>query len=121
LFWKIFFLFSFVISIKFLNFGANLNIKIETEIYSFNLINGNYKINENTTNETDWLLWATRAYQSVYGYEFQGDNLLIARANLLMTFVEYTKERWGREPSTQELKNIANIIYRTLKPMPVKR
>ncbi len=67
-------------------------------------------INENTTNETDWILWATRAYQSVYGYEFQGDNLLIARANLLMTFVEYTKERWGREPSTQELKNIANII-----------
>lgn len=30
-----------------------LNIKIETEIYSFNLINGNYKINENTTKHLD--------------------------------------------------------------------
>ena len=43
-------------------------------------------VNENTDNETEWFKWVLRAYQSVYGYEFQGDNLLIARINLLITF-----------------------------------
>ena len=46
-------------------------------------------VNENTDNEADWFKWVLRAYQSVYGYEFQGDNLLIARINLLVTFVDY--------------------------------
>lgn len=67
-------------------------------------------VNENTEKEDDWLLWTTRAFQSVYGYEFQGDNLLIARINLLMTFIEYLKDRWDREASNAELKSITNII-----------
>ena len=32
-------------------------------------------VNENTETEEDWKNWALRAFQSVYGYEFQGDNL----------------------------------------------
>ena len=67
-------------------------------------------INENTTIETEWIKWVIRAYQSVYGYEFQGDNLLIARINLLLTFVEYMKDRWDRVPTEVELKQITNII-----------
>lgn len=67
-------------------------------------------VNENTENENDWLIWATRAFQSVYGYEFQGDNLLIARINLLLTFVEYLQDRWQREPSSSELKAITDVI-----------
>ncbi len=67
-------------------------------------------INENTDNEKDWLKWTTRAFQSVYGYEYQGDNLLIARINLLMTFVDYLSDSWNREASVEELKKIANII-----------
>lgn len=67
-------------------------------------------INENTTTETEWIKWVIRAYQSVYGYEFQGDNLLIARINLLLTFVEYMKDRWDRVPTEVELKQITNII-----------
>lgn len=35
------------------------------------------------------------AYQSVYGYEYQGDNLLLARANLFLTFVENWIEKIG--------------------------
>ena len=38
-------------------------------------------VNENTYSETEWFRWVLRAYQSVYGYEFQGDSLLIARIN----------------------------------------
>ncbi len=46
-------------------------------------------VNENTTAKEDWLKWARRAFQSIYGYEFQGDNLLIARVNVFMTYHEY--------------------------------
>lgn len=37
----------------------------------------------------DWFQWALRAFQSSYGYEWQGDSLLLARENLLYTFVDY--------------------------------
>ena len=67
-------------------------------------------INENTSSEKEWMKWVMRAYQSVYGYEFQGDNLLIARINLLISFVDYMQERWDREPTNGELKKIASII-----------
>jgi len=67
-------------------------------------------INENAATEKEWVEWVYRAYQSVYGYEFQGDNLLIARINLLCTFVDYMEAKWKRKPSEQELKKITNII-----------
>ena len=67
-------------------------------------------VNENTDNEADWFKWVLRAYQSVYGYEFQGDNLLIARINLLVTFVDYMQDRWDRVPTDTELRKIANVI-----------
>ena len=67
-------------------------------------------VNENAPNQFEWFRWVTRAYQSVYGYEFQGDNLLIARINLINTFMDYIHGRWYRSPAGTELKNIANII-----------
>ena len=67
-------------------------------------------VNENTDNESEWFKWTLRAYQSVYGYEFQGDNLLIARINLLVTFVDYMQDRWDRVPTDTELKKIVNVI-----------
>ena len=67
-------------------------------------------VNENTDNETEWFKWVLRAYQSVYGYEFQGDNLLIARINLLITFVDYMQDRWNRVPTEAELRKVVNVI-----------
>lgn len=67
-------------------------------------------VNENTDNENEWFKWVLRAYQSVYGYEFQGDSLLIARINLLITFVDYMQDRWGRTPTDAELRKIVNVI-----------
>lgn len=67
-------------------------------------------VNENAADNEEWLKWAERAFQSVYGYEFQGDNLLIARINLLNTYNDYYKERIGIDPSDKELRKIANII-----------
>ena len=67
-------------------------------------------VNENTLNEKEWLKWTYEAYKSVYGYEFQGDNLLIARTNLLVTFVEYMMYRFGRQPIQKELNEVTKII-----------
>ena len=36
-------------------------------------------------------------FQSVYGYEYQGDNLLIARMNLLYTLADYIEAKWHRQ------------------------
>ncbi len=52
-------------------------------------------VNENSHDSETWLKWTLRAFQSVYGYEWQGDNLLLARVNLFMTFIEYYNARWG--------------------------
>ena len=67
-------------------------------------------ISENVDNEEEWFKWVQKAYQSTYGYEYQGDNLLIARINLLLTFVDNMEYKWKRQPSTQENRKIANII-----------
>ena len=67
-------------------------------------------VNENTADDKEWLKWAERAFQSVYGYEFQGDNLLIARINLLNTYNDYYKDRLRTEPTDVELRKIANIV-----------
>ncbi len=67
-------------------------------------------VNENTDTEEDWLKWTYRALQSVYGYEYQGDNLLIARINLLLSFTEYLRSRLNREPTHRELRKAATII-----------
>ena len=67
-------------------------------------------VSENAATEDEWRKYATHAVQSTYGYEYQGDNLLVARINLLMTFVDYMQERWRREPTAKELNRIANVI-----------
>lgn len=38
-----------------------------------------------------WICWAVDAYASTYGYEWQGDNLLLARCNLFLTLIEHFK------------------------------
>ena len=67
-------------------------------------------IDENTHSEDDWMLWVEKAYQSIYGFEYQGDNLLLARENLLFTFIDYMHNKFNRQPTVKELKKITNII-----------
>ena len=67
-------------------------------------------INENVNDETEWFKWTERAFQSIYGFELQGDNLLLARENLLCTFIENLKYKFDREPTLKEIKRIATIV-----------
>lgn len=67
-------------------------------------------VDENTTTEAEWLKWTLRAFQATYGYEYQGDNLLIARVNLLMTFEDYLGSRWHRKPTYNEYNKYIRTI-----------
>lgn len=67
-------------------------------------------VSENAEGEEEWLRWAFRALEATYGYEFSGDNVLIARVNLFMTFKEYLYARWQRDPTGREAQRAANII-----------
>lgn len=67
-------------------------------------------VNENCDNDEEWLKWSLRALKSVFGYEFQGDSVLIARENLLYDYMDYYRERFKEEPPIDLLKTVANII-----------
>lgn len=67
-------------------------------------------VSENTVDENEWYEWTIRAFQSIYGYDYQGDNVLLARENLLYTFEDYMEEKFNHKPSLNQLRKIANII-----------
>lgn len=67
-------------------------------------------VSENAATEDEWCKYATHAVQSTYGYEYQGDNLLLARVNLLLTYAEHLQARWQRKPTKEDLQPIATII-----------
>ena len=65
---------------------------------------------ENCDSEPEWVKWATKAFQSIYGYEWQGDNVLLARENLLYTFIDFYFYKFSNYPIKEYLMDIANII-----------
>lgn len=67
-------------------------------------------VSENTNTYEEWVKWVIKAFESSYGYEYQGDNVLIARINLLMTFIDYYEEYWERWPDNKLLERIVDII-----------
>lgn len=67
-------------------------------------------VNENAAGEAEWKKWALRAIQASYGYEFQGDNVLVARINLLMAYKEYMLDRWGHEPDIKDYRAVLRVV-----------
>lgn len=67
-------------------------------------------VSENTSTKEEWIKWATRSIESIYGFEYQGDNLIIARENILFTFIENMYIKFKCTPDIKLLKKIANII-----------
>lgn len=66
-------------------------------------------VNDNSSDEK-WAHWALLALGSVYGYEWQGDNLLLAREALLATFNEYHEQRFGKRADKATIFRAAEII-----------
>lgn len=67
-------------------------------------------VSENTITTGEWLEAAQEAYKSIYAYEWQGDSLLIAREALLLSFIEYYRYKFGKDPLLRSINFIAYII-----------
>ena len=67
-------------------------------------------VTENCEGHDRWIYYAKRALQSTYGFDWQGDNVLIARESLFFTFIEYYFARFGEIPTAQTLQSVAYII-----------
>lgn len=68
------------------------------------------RVVDENANDDEWLEWTIKALQSTYGYEFQGDNLFVARVNLLMTFLDHYEGRFGQEVPMDAVRKAANVI-----------
>ncbi len=67
-------------------------------------------ISENVHVSRDWLRWTQTAYKHIYGFEWQGDSLLLARESLLWTFIEAYQAKFGKPPLAKSINYIAYII-----------
>ena len=74
-------------------------------------------VNERTRNLKDrergkkrWLELATLAVRSTYGFEWAGDNILLARENLLFTVADYYAAKFGDALDMEMLEHFAEII-----------
>jgi len=67
-------------------------------------------VSENCPTQKEFFELAKIAFQSCYGFELQGDNLLLARENLLFSFYDYFFEKFSAEPSPEQMREIAEII-----------
>jgi len=67
-------------------------------------------ISENVDASGEWLEWAQVAYKNTYGFEWQGDNLLLAREALLWTFIDYYQAKFNKAPMLKSINYIAYII-----------
>ena len=67
-------------------------------------------VSENTTSSGEWLKAAKEALQSTYGFEWQGDNLLLAREAVFYTFCDYYEAKFHKPVPEKSLIGIAYII-----------
>lgn len=76
----------------------------------FRVINENTPSEPTKFNKRHWLRKAYQALQSVYGFDWQGDNVFLSRESLFTTFCEYYATRWGRLPHMGAMVKAAEII-----------
>ncbi|WP_267247630.1 Eco57I restriction-modification methylase domain-containing protein [Streptococcus sp. Marseille-Q5986] len=68
------------------------------------------RISREVSDEVAFYELIKEAYRASYGYEYQGDSLLLARENLLATFEDYYLAKTGNQPTLEQKKEIATII-----------
>ncbi|VNW11420.1 type II restriction endonuclease [Streptococcus pneumoniae] len=68
------------------------------------------RISREVSDEVAFYELIKEAYRASYGYEYQGDSLLLARENLLATFEDYYLAKTGNKPTLEQKKEIATII-----------
>jgi len=68
------------------------------------------RINIEVDDKAEWQRLVVDAYKSSYGFEWNGDSLLLARENLLYTYRDYYFQKWLEEPTYGLFEDIAEII-----------
>ena len=67
-------------------------------------------VGENVNEEKGWNKWALEAYKSIYGFEWQGDNLVLAREAMIYTFFDYYRLLFGKMPTKAQTRKVAEIV-----------
>ena len=65
---------------------------------------------ENVSNCDEWIEWALIAVQNIYGYDWQGDNVLLARENILYSVIESFHDAFDMMLDKETIKQFAEII-----------
>ncbi len=71
-------------------------------------------VNENVNDLNEWKKWAKIAYHNIYGFEWQGDNLLLAREALFYTLLDYYEDiqkRLGLKPKKLHPATMLSFAY----------
>lgn len=69
-------------------------------------------VSENAKDSKEWILWAKIALRSTYGFEWQGDNLLLAREALFFTFEEHYIAQFGEKKFNQnKMRMMPGVAY----------
>lgn len=76
----------------------------------FRIIRENTPQEPTKANKHKWLRRAYQALQSVYGFDWQGDNVFLTRESILHSFCDYYVERWHKMPHIEAIMKAAEII-----------
>ena len=68
------------------------------------------RINAEVVDKAEWQRLVELAYKSSYGFEWNGDSILLARENLLYTYKDYYMDKWGEPPIYGLFEDVATII-----------
>lgn len=64
-----------------------------------------------------WLTWLGISLKSIYGYEWQGDNLFLARKNVFLTCLDYFLDVHKNKMSKSIMKRLTEVICRNIVQM----
>lgn len=67
------------------------------------LLDRKFRVIAENVEKDDWVYVAKQALSATYGYEWQGDNLLLARLNMINTFIDYYEDFFGENFDNDEL------------------
>lgn len=90
--------------------GQHIPVRDENGVYQrIGILDRKLRVISENLSKEDWVKGALIALKTTFGYEWQGDNLILARLNFLNTFIEYYMDYFGESPNNDLLKEVAEI------------
>lgn len=67
-------------------------------------------VSENVDDRMDWMNWAVIACMNTYGFEWQGDNLYLARRAVLTTVTEHYEVKFGASAELLLIGGVKEVV-----------